>query len=106
MAVQDQKEMSRRSLEMWASHNTGKPEDIFAKNYINHQEPNVQGGISNKSLDDWKKLASEFHKAFSSSRMRILDQVAEGDRVANRWEFTATHTGDFMGVAPTSNEVT
>ena len=106
MSVQEQKEMSRRSLEMWASNHTGKPEDIFAKNYVNHQEPDVQGGVSDKNLETWKQLVSDYHKAFSNSKIRILMQIAEGDLVANRWEFTATHTGNFMGHAPTAREVT
>ncbi len=86
---------------MWASHHSGKPEDIFARNYVNHQEPDVQGGVSDKSLESWKELVSDFHKAFSNSKIRILMQIAERDLVVNRWEFTATHTGDFMGLAPT-----
>ena len=33
-------------------------------------------------------------------------QIAEGDKVATRWEFAATHTGDFMGHGPTGKQVT
>ena len=36
----------------------------------------------------------------------IEDQVAEGDRVASRWTFRGTHTGDLMGLAPTNKQVT
>jgi predicted ester cyclase len=106
MTIDNQKEISRRSLEMWASQHSGRPEGIFAKNYINHQEPDVQGGISEKSLEKWKQLVSDFHKAFSNSKVCVLMQIAEGDLVANRWEFTATHTGEFMGLKPTAKEVT
>jgi predicted ester cyclase len=31
-------------------------------------------------------------------------QVAEDDLVATRWEFTATHTGSYMGLAPTGKQ--
>ena len=31
--------------------------------------------------------------------------VSEGDIVANRWIFRGTHTGTFMGVAPTARSV-
>jgi predicted ester cyclase len=106
MSIQEQKEISHRSLEMWASRHSGKPEDIFAGNYVNHQEPDVQGGISDKNLESWKQLVSDFHKSFSNSKVRILMQIAEGDLVANRWEFMATHTGDFMGIGRTGKEIT
>ena len=32
-------------------------------------------------------------------------QIAEGYQVATRWEFTATHTGDFIGAAPTGKQI-
>jgi len=71
MSLDDHKQMSRRAIGMWTSNNSDRPEDIFAENYVNHQEPDV-----------------------------------EGDQVATRWESTATHTGDFIGAAPTGKQVT
>jgi predicted ester cyclase len=34
------------------------------------------------------------------------DVIAEGDKVAVRATFRGTHTGDFMGIAPTQRQVT
>ena len=99
------KGMSRRSIEMWSSNNSERPEDIFTENYINHQEPDVEGGTSDKSLEAWKELVSGYHEAFSDSKVRVLMQIANQDLVATRWEFTATHSGDFMGVSPTGMQV-
>ena len=106
MSLDDHKEMSRRAIGMWASNNLHRPEDIFAENYVNHQEPDVEGGVSDKSLEAWKELVSDYHKSFSNSKAHVLMQIAEDDLVATRWEFTATHVGDFMGLAPTGKEVT
>ena len=106
MSLDDQKVLSRRALGMWASINSDLPEDIFAGNYVNHQEPDVEGGVTSKSLDAWKKLVAGYHDAFSSSKVVVLMQIAEGDLVATRWEFTATHTGDYMGRATTNKEIT
>jgi predicted ester cyclase len=33
------------------------------------------------------------------------DVIAEGDRVAYRWEATGTHLGEYMGVRPTGQPV-
>jgi predicted ester cyclase len=106
MLLDDHKAMSRRALEMWASNNSDRAEDIFAEHYVNHQEPDVEGGVSDKSLEAWKKLVRDYHKAFSDSKLRVLTQIAEGDRVATHWTLSATHTGTFLGLAPTQKKAT
>ncbi len=106
MSLDDHKEMSRRALDMWASNNSDRPEDIFSENYINHQEPDVEGGVSDKSLEAWKELVAGYHESFSNSKVLILMQIAEDNNVATRWEFTSTHTGNFMGLKPTGKQIT
>ena len=106
MAIQERKDMARRALDMWTSNPADRPEDLFAEGYVNHQEPDVQGGVSDKDVEAWKRLVAEFHRAFSDSKARVLMQIAERDLVATRWELTARHTGEFMGIPPTSREVT
>jgi predicted ester cyclase len=106
MSYDNHKKISRRALEMWASNDPERPENVYAGNYVNHQEPDVEGGISDKNLANWKELLSGFHKAFSNSRMRVLMQIADNDLVATRWEMKATHSGEYMGLAPTGRELT
>jgi hypothetical protein len=50
MSLDAQKSLSRRSLEMWASKNADNPEEIFAKNYVNHQESDAKGGVASVDL--------------------------------------------------------
>ena len=38
--------------------------------------------------------------------MRILDQIAEGDKVVTRFEVTGTHRAEFLTVAPTYKTLT
>jgi len=106
MSLNDQKALSRRALEMWASGNAVSPDEIFAGNYVNHQAPSVEGGVRALSLAQWKDLVRGYHESFSNSKVAILLQIAEGDLVATRWQFTATQTGEFMGLAPTDKDVT
>jgi steroid delta-isomerase-like uncharacterized protein len=47
-----------------------------------------------------------FLSAFPDSQVTVDDMIAEGDRVATKKTFTGTHTGEFMGLAPTGNRVT
>lgn len=76
MSLDDQKKMSRRAIELWASNNSDSPHDIFSDNYINHQEPDVEGGVSDKSLEAWKNLVKGYHNSFSNSKVLVLMQIA------------------------------
>lgn len=101
MSLEQEKSLSRRSLEMWSSNNLDNPDDVFAKNYINHQEPDAKGGVKSLDLVEWKEVVAENHRAFSDFSVRILMQIAEGDLVATRWQFSAKQTGDYLGHSPT-----
>jgi steroid delta-isomerase-like uncharacterized protein len=46
------------------------------------------------------------HTAFPDCRIQIIDLIAEGDRVAVRWEGQVTHQGNFHGIPPTGKQVT
>jgi predicted ester cyclase len=106
MAQDHDKSLARRSLMMWASDSRDMAEEIFAKTYVNHQESDAQGNPAVLDLAAWKGLVAENHRAFSSFRVEILMQVAEGDLVATRWRFTAIQTGVYMGHPPTQREAT
>ncbi len=105
MTIEEQKKLSRRSIEMWASTNTDQPDEVFAANYINHQEPDANGGTRSVDLQGWKDIVSTNHRAFSNFQVKILMQVAENDLVATRWKFSARHTGEYLGHAATDRQV-
>lgn len=44
--------------------------------------------------------------AFPDAQVAFEDMVAEGDEVACRYTFRATHQGEFIGIPPSSNRVT
>jgi predicted ester cyclase len=44
--------------------------------------------------------------AFPDIQITVEQTVASGDLVAVRWSGTGTHSGDFMGIAPTGESVT
>ena len=106
MPLEHEKSLSQRSLKMWGSNNTDKLEDIFARNYVNHQEPDAEGGVKSINLAGWKEVVAENHRAFSDFTVRILMQIAEGDLVATRWQFSATQTGVYLGHPPTGKRAT
>lgn len=106
MTIEDNKSLSRRALELWATGNEGVFEEIFTDNYVNHQEPYVEGDTTDMGLSVYKALVGEYQQAFGQSSVRILMQIAEGDLVSTRWEFTATQTGVYVGHPPTNRTAT
>ena len=96
LTADERKHLSRRALGLWSSESTDRPEDLFVADYVNHQEPDVDGGVGARGLDGYCDLLDGYHRGFSSSAVRILMQLAEGDLVASRWEFSATHSGEYL----------
>jgi steroid delta-isomerase-like uncharacterized protein len=57
---------------------------------------------------DWKgdkQFIAAINNAFPDPRNNIVDMVAEGHKVAVRFNVTATHKGKFQNVPPTGKEV-
>jgi len=98
-----EKNLARRSLEMWGSGNSDTPEEVFADTYANHQESAAVGGVATLDLAGWKAVVAENHRAFSDFRVTVLMQIAEGDLVATRWQFEATHTGVYLAIRRPGN---
>jgi predicted ester cyclase len=55
--------------------------------------------------EEFKRDIAEIRQAFPDYSGTNVDQIAEGDKVANRFVFLGTHLGEFMGVAPTGKWV-
>ena len=105
MSIEEQKELARRSLKMWESTNTDKPEEVFAANYVNHQEPFAKGGAKPVDLEGWKEIVRTNHRAYSDFKVQVLMQIAENDLVASRWRFSAKNTGEYLGHPATGRQV-
>ncbi|MEM7446479.1 MAG: ester cyclase, partial [Pseudomonadota bacterium] len=105
-SLEEQEALSARSIEMWANGNTELVDETFADGYLNHQEPDVQGGTLTLTTDQWVTLLHQYHESFPETTVEILMQVAQDDLVATRWRFTATQTGTYLGLAPTGRTVT
>jgi steroid delta-isomerase-like uncharacterized protein len=75
--------------------------DLVADDFVEHQ-----GG---PGLPPTKEGTLEFFRmllaAFPDMRMDVEDMIASGDKVVARVTATATHQGEFMGVAGTGSRV-
>ncbi|AKN69379.1 SnoaL-like polyketide cyclase [Streptomyces sp. PBH53] len=72
-------------------------EDVHSHDPINPQDTI---GLDNARAE-FRMWRGAFDFAFS-----VEDVLAQGDRACARWTWNATHQGDFLGIAPTSRQVT
>ena len=108
MSTQANRTIVHRVLEeFWQSYggNVAVIDELFATDYVNHDlsKPPVRG------IEEFKKWAiavrNSWLTGFPDYRITIEDLVAEGDKVAKRWTFRGTHTGEFMGIPSTGKQV-
>jgi predicted ester cyclase len=91
MFAQENKDLVRREQEELWNH-TGDldaAEELFAA----------------EQAEAAKQEAADFRQGFSDVVSTIEDIIAEGDKVVARWRSRATHRGEYMGIAPSGNEV-
>ena len=59
-----------------------------------------------RGKQELKELVQLYKSAFPDCRMKIEEQIAEGDQVVTRWTAHGTHRGSLLGIAPTNKAVT
>ena len=75
--------------------------EVIAAEYREHDPANE---VDTEGADGVRAEFTMFRSAFDF-RITVEDQLAEGDRVANRWTFRGPHIGEFAGVAATEKKV-
>jgi steroid delta-isomerase-like uncharacterized protein len=56
-------------------------------------------------LEGLKDILRGMRSAFPDLNFAIQEQIAEGDKVASRFEWTGTHQNEFLGVPATGRQV-
>jgi steroid delta-isomerase-like uncharacterized protein len=56
-------------------------------------------------LEGLKDILRTMRRAFPDLDFAIKEQIAEGDKVASRFEWTGTHKAEFLGVPATGHHV-
>ena len=103
MTTEENKAVVRRFTdEVWNTGNLAIIDELFASTWVGHDLP---PGLA-PGREGLKQMVGAFRAAFSDIRATVDDQIAEGDAVAWRWTFQGTHSGEFMGIPPTSKKIT
>ena len=100
-AQEQNKQLIRQYFEAYDQQDTERiGQLVSSSNYSFH--------ISGMPPMDWigtKQFYTEAWSAFPDLHHEILDIVAEGDKVAVRYNIIGTHKGEFQGIPSTGKEV-
>jgi len=92
------KTVARNFYESYANNNMDKAfDDYIASDVINH----TMGGGFDRAK--WLAYEKSYLAALSGFKVTILEQVAEGDKVATHFIMEGKHTGNFSGMPATGN---
>ena len=98
MSLEENKTIVRRMIDAYNQHNLDWFDEFIAPDYFDHSNQVGAEGV--------KQLLIMGFTGFPDWHETIEDIIAEGDKVWVRLTYTGTHTGEFMGLAPTSKKVT
>lgn len=74
--------------EVWIGGNVDELDAIFSPDYVRHADE----GSSAKSLDELKKVITEFRNTFSDIEVLSEEEIYTENKFAGRWSVSAVHT--------------
>jgi steroid delta-isomerase-like uncharacterized protein len=93
---------SRWCDEVWNKGNTDVLDELLSVDFVfDYAAPGVSSDI-----EGYKQMINIPGSPFTEISTTNEDMVAQGNLVAVRWTWEGTHSGDYMGMAPTDKEVT
>lgn len=99
----DNKEIFRRVVEeLIEGEDFAALAELIDEQIVCH-DPSEPGTI--RGRDAYRASMELYRSAFSGLRVRIEDQIAEGDVVVSRWTATGRHDGDLFGMPATGKDV-
>ncbi len=92
MSTEENKATVRRFTEEVNQGNVAALDELCAPNWVYHDPdfPDV------RTLEDYKRFATEARSAFPDFHTTIEDLIAEGDQVVVRFTWRGTNTGDIV----------
>src|SRR5687767_11643016 len=95
------KAIIRRYRQAHNQNDMASLDEIVAADLISHNNlPGLPPG-----LEGGKMAHQGFVAAFPDGQTTSEDLIAEGDKVVERFSFTGTNTGSFLGAPPTGKRV-
>jgi len=103
MSAKENMANARRMLgEVWSQGKLELVDALVDTNYVFH-DPMAPGVRGPEGL---KQLVSMYRIGYPDLKFTIEDQLADGDKVVNRWSCAGTHQGELMGIPATGKYTT
>ena len=103
MSTDDNKALMRRFLEeVFNKKNLAAIDEFIAPNHVDHTLP----AFLPTTPEGTKRATGMYLKAFPDLHLTVEDMIAEGDKVVTRFTSHGTQKRAFMGIPPTSKQVT
>lgn len=101
--TEQNKELLRKAVEeIWNKGNFEKMNELVSEDFVIHFPRPGEDIRGPQNVEEfYKKLRS----AFPDIQFKIIDLVAEDDKVVTHWSATGTHKGEFRGIPATGNKV-
>ena len=104
MTVEENKDIARRwNDEVYDKGNLAALDELFATNFVWHYAP---PGVAPNREGYKQENVTNVRAAFTDIQCTVEDMVSEGEKVAVRWAWRGTHTGEFWGSVPTGKQAT
>lgn len=94
-----QKTVAHAFATMMNDHDPDAVDGFVSEEYVNHNPYVEDGREANRAF--W----SRWFAAFPDTQVSVEDVVVDGDRVAGRFTYRATHHGSLLGEQPTGRTV-
>jgi len=95
--------LQRMIDEVMNQQNLAVVDELFATDYLMHDPAWPMEVKGPEGFKQWTGAMLEPY--FSDSHIAAEDIIAEGDKVAVRWTWSGTHTGEFMGIPATGRQI-
>ena len=103
MSIEENKALARREVEeIFSEGKLDVADEIYTSDFVDYDLvlPQTMNGP-----EEMKEYVRMYRSAFPDLRVILEEQVAEGNKVVNRWTARGTHQGEYMGISSTGKEV-
>ncbi|MBI5565218.1 MAG: ester cyclase [Chloroflexi bacterium] len=101
MSTESNKAAARRFHELFNANQLDPIRDeLFTAESVIHFP-----GQPPMNIEAFKQVGIMFRAGFPDLNSKVVDQIAEGDKVVTRIVSTGTHTGDFQGIPATGKPI-
>jgi steroid delta-isomerase-like uncharacterized protein len=95
---------NRATFDAWNAHDPDAVAAVFAEDAVIRDVGSPDEPVRGRAAI--RERVAGLIEAFPDLTLRQLDLVVGEDANADRWEFSGTHTGEFLGMAGTGRRVT